>query len=114
MEGIDSISVNPIDQDIITILAENFDKEVITDIKGVLSIQIVVDQEGNSCVLSLENDTNIETKELNIKSIFDNKLRWTKPDENKSVIISIKFYGDSVELKRIGLNAEKGFHELLK
>ena len=110
----DSISVKPLDQDILTILAENFEKEVITEIRGLVSIQILVDQEGDSCVLSLENDTNIETTDLNIKNILDDKLRWTKPDKNKSVIVAIKFYGDSVELKRIGLNAEKGYHELLK
>lgn len=110
----DTISINTVDQDVVTILANSFKKEVRTDIRGILSIQILVDQEGNSCVLSVENKTNIKTDELDIKSIIDEKLKWTIPEENKSVIVSIKFYGDSVELKRIGLNADKGFHELLK
>ena len=106
----DKITVTP-NEDIINILSTKFDKEVVKRIRGVLSFQILVYKNGESCVLSLQNKTNIETDKLNIKEILENNLSWSKPDENKSAIVSIKFFGDSVGLKRIGMN-EKGFHEI--
>ena len=106
----DKITVTP-KEDIINILSTNFDKVVVEKIRGVLSFQILVYKNGESCVLSLQNETNIETDKLNLKEILENNLSWSKPDENKTAIVSIKFFGDSVGLKRIGMN-DKGFHEI--
>ena|SRR5690554_1163261 len=99
------------DNDILHLLANGFDKKVVKEIRGVLACQIIVDLEGNSCLLSIENQSNIKTEMLNIKNIIDDNLKWYKPREKTSVIFAVKFYGNEVELKRIGLNS-KGFHDL--
>jgi hypothetical protein len=98
--------------DFVKILSSNFDDETVKKIRGLLSLQIIVDADGKSCLLSLENETNISTANLAIKSIIDSKLLWEKPKEKISVILATKFYGNAVEVKRIGLSKEKGFHEL--
>lgn len=109
----DSIKVKIKGGNLINILAKNFDERVVKEIRGVLSFQVIVDLQGNSCLLSADNETNIKTEQLNLKNIIDNNLKWYKPKEKTSVILAIKFYGNEVELKRIGLNAEKGFHQLI-
>ncbi len=101
-----------IKSDIVKIFLNNFDKETVNNIRGVLALQIIVDTTGNSCLLSVKNYTNIKTNKLNLKKIIDRELLWEKPKKNAGIILAIKFYGDTVEVKRIGLNKEKGFHEL--
>lgn len=108
----DSISVRIKDPKLLEILAKNFDKEVVEKIKGDLSLQILVDLQGNSCLLSIENKTNIPTNQLHIKEIIDNKLKWHKPSEKTSPILAIRFYGDAAGIIRMGLGGEKGFHKL--
>jgi len=108
----DSIEVIETDKDLIYVLANNLDKENVKKIKGLLSFQIVVDLNGKSCLLSVDNDTNIPTEKLNLKEIIDKNLDWKKPTEKTSVIVALMFYGTSVEKKRIGMSSEKGFHPI--
>lgn len=106
----DSISLHPKNA-ILGILRNGFDKETVKTIDGILVLQILVDLEGNSCLLSVQNETNKKTEQLNLKNIIDNNLKWEIPEEKKSAIIAIQF-SEIVEAKRVGLNSEKGFHEL--
>lgn len=106
----DSIEVKSTDKDLVFVLAKNLEQESIKKIKGLLSCQIIVDQNGKSCLLSVNNETNIPSKELNLKEIIDQNLNWEKPTEKTSVIVAIMFYGKSVEKKRIGISSAKGFH----
>ncbi|MGY0391691.1 hypothetical protein ACW5R3_03885 [Bizionia sp. KMM 8389] len=96
--------------DIIKVLANNLDEQVISGIKGILSLQILIDDEGKSCLLSVDNETNIKNERLNLKNIINSKLEWYKPKEKISALIIIKFYGNEVELKRLGISPEKGLH----
>lgn len=98
--------------DFVQMLSSNLENKVVKDIRGILSLQIIVDINGKSCLLSFENDTNIDSSNLPLKTIIDNRLFWEKPKENTAVILAIKFFGNEVELKRIGMSKEKGFHEL--
>jgi len=107
----DSISIQPV-EDLIEILAFNMDEEVIKEIRGVLLIQVVVDQKGRSCLLSAENSTNIPTKKLFLKEMIDQNLFWQWPEEDISVMIGMNFHKDSVQFMRLGLNEEKGLHPL--
>lgn len=108
----DSIEVKETDKDLVYVLANNLEEENVKKIKGLLSCQIIVDLNGKSCLLSVDNDTNIPTEKLNLKEIIDKNLNWEKPTEKTSVIVAIKFYGTSVEKKRIGMSREKGFHQI--
>jgi len=108
----DSIKVKETDKDLVYVLANNLEEENIKKIKGLLSCQIIVDLNGKSCLLSVDNDTNIPTEKLNLKEIIDKNLYWKKPTEKTSVIVALMFYGTSVEKKRIGMSREKGFHQI--
>ena len=108
----DSIKVRETDKDLVYVLANNLETENVRKIKGLLSFQIIVDLNGKSCLLSVDNETNIPTEKLNLKEIIDNNLNWEKPIEKTSVIVAIMFYGTSVQKKRIGMSSEKGFHPI--
>jgi hypothetical protein len=108
----DSIKVRETDKDLVYVLANNLETENVKKIKGLLSFQIIVDLNGKSCLLSVDNETNIPTEKLNLKEIIDKNLNWEKPTEKTSVIVAIMFYGKSVEKKRIGMSSEKGFHPI--
>lgn len=98
--------------DFVKTLSSNFDDETVKKIRGILALQIIVGTDGKSCLLSLDNETNIDTSKLAIKAIIDEHLLWEKPKEKISVIVATKFYGNAVEIKRLGISKEKGFHEL--
>ena len=108
----DSISVRLKGAGLLEILEDNFDENVVKKIQGDLTLQVLVDLQGNSCLLSIENKTNIATESLNIKEIIDNKLKWYKPSKKTSPILAIRFSGAAAEVVRIGLNGKKGFHQL--
>ena len=93
-------------------MANNFSSNNIKKIKGELHLQIIVDLDGKSCLLSVENKTNIESEALELKCIIDNNLTLEKPNEKTSVMIALMFDGNEVALKRIGMSREKGFHEI--
>lgn len=80
-------------------------------IKGVLAIQVIVDIEGKSCLISMENKTNLKTAQLKkIKMIIDNELFWENSKDKVSPMYEFKFNKKSVEYKRFGLNANIGKH----
>ncbi|WP_040252094.1 hypothetical protein [Psychroserpens mesophilus] len=108
----DSIKVRPTEKDIVYVLENNLNKESIKKIRGLISFQIIVDLDGKSCLVSVDNETNISTTKLNLKEIIDQNLIWQKPTEKTSVIVAIKFHRKKVEKKRIGMNRKKGFYPI--
>jgi hypothetical protein len=88
----------------------SFDDKTKSKIKDVLSLQIVVDTDGRSCLLSLENKTNIKTAKLNLKKNIDENLIWNNSSNKVSALIILKFNSNSIQFKRIGINGKKGFH----
>ena len=108
----DTIKVKSTDKDLVYVLSNYLEKQNVKKIKGLLVFQIIVDLDGKSCLLSVNNKTNIPTESLNLKEIIDQNLNWEKPTEKTSVVIAIMFYGKEVRKKRIGMSAEKGFHPI--
>lgn len=107
----DSVTIQPV-EDLIEVLSINMEEETIEKIRGVLFIQILVDQRGRSCLLSAENSTNIATEKLFLKELIDQNLFWQWPDEKTAVVIGMNFRENAVQFLRMGINAEKGFHPL--
>jgi len=99
--------------DMTKIFKNGLNNKVQKQIKGIIKLQILVDTEGNSCLLSLKNETNIQTEKLNLKEIIDSKLVWNKPESMMSVILYISFKSGMMGFARLGLD-EKGFHKLLQ
>lgn len=80
-------------------------------IKGVLAIQIIVDLEGKSCLISMENKTNLKTAELKkLKMIIDTELFWENSKDKVSPMYEFKFNKKIVEYRRYGINANIGKH----
>ncbi len=79
---------------------------------GRLSLQIVVDLEGNSCLLSMYNQTTLLSAQLNLKKDIDQHLVWEKPAQKVAALVVLDFYGRRTTVKRIGLDADTGWHEL--
>lgn len=79
---------------------------------GTLALQIIVDKAGQSCLLSVKNDTNIKTSRLHLKENIDSKLTWEKIDAKIAAVVVLRFDAGVVSIKRLGMNGKKGVHEL--
>ncbi|MBP6184255.1 MAG: hypothetical protein KA479_04890 [Saprospiraceae bacterium] len=100
------------DEDFINIIIGGFGKKTKQKIKGILSMQIIVDLDGKSCLLSIENKTNISSSKLKIKNTIDTYLIWNKPTKKVAAIVVLNFSNNKISLKRFGLNGNIGWHEI--
>lgn len=108
----DSATARMDHSELISVITSGFSEEVKNQLKGVVSLQIIVDLEGKSCLLSVKNDTNTKTKKLKLKDTIDSKLLWQKPTKKVAAVIVIKFDSTVIQLKRLGTNGKRGVHEL--
>ena len=100
-------------EELIKFIADGFPEKLRNKIRGKLTLQVIVDLDGNSCLLSVKNDTNIKTEELGLKKIIDNNLVWNKPDKKVAAVVLLGFTRKEMKLKRLGMNAKRGVHELI-
>lgn len=100
------------DDKLIAIIVSGFEKNVKTKIAGVLQMQIIVDSNGNSCLLSIKNKTNIKTEALNLKNTIDQKLKWNRPMQGVSTLVVLYFEATQISLKRFGYSSEYGWQEI--
>src|SRR5699024_7018521 len=104
-------SIHPI-EDFLDVFSESLDAEVIKEIKGILFLQILVDEKGKSCLISVENNTNISTEKLYLKEMVNERLFWQRPEEKTSVMLGLNFREEFVNYIRVGLDAGKGVHPI--
>ncbi|MGK7392311.1 MAG: hypothetical protein ACNS60_18300 [Candidatus Cyclobacteriaceae bacterium M2_1C_046] len=100
------------DAELLQVLKSGFSNKAKEKIKGKLSLQLIIDAQGNSCLISLKNETNIRTKKLKLKETIDTNLKWNRPDRKVAVILILDFEGPEVTFTRFGMNKEKGVHVL--
>lgn len=93
-------------------LTKHFGTKLSKKIKGELQLQIIVDLEGNSCLISLKNETNVKTEKLDLKKWIDESVKWQIPTKKVSPIIYLDFSKSGIKFSRIGLNGKKGWHTL--
>ncbi|MCP4456572.1 MAG: hypothetical protein GY816_00870 [Cytophagales bacterium] len=108
----DSVTAKVADDEIMRIIANSMDEKSRTKISGDLLLQILVLEDGSSCLLSLGNKTNINTKKLNLKTALDEQLRWNPIDEKVAAIVSVIFVNQMIGIKRLGFNGFTGIHEI--
>ncbi len=96
------------------IVTQKFGDENLKKISGILKLQIIVDTDGKSCLLSVENGTNVETSQMNLKETIDQNLIWQKPSQKVAALVFLKFEGGKMYMKRMGLDGNLGWHELSK
>lgn len=108
----DSASARISHSELISIIASGFDEGVRNKLEGSLTLQILVDLEGKSCLISVKNDTNTKTKKLKLKETIDNNLVWNKPSMKVAAVVVLKFDSNGIKMKRLGMNGKTGVHEL--
>ena len=108
----DTVSVKLQNAEIARVFEKAIDSKSRAKIKGNLLLQVIVDTDGNSCLISIKNDTNIPSGKMRLKEVIDAELVWEKPKEKKSPMISLNFSGNALYITRLGLGGDKGIHEL--
>ncbi|MBZ4033167.1 hypothetical protein K6T82_00190 [Flavobacterium sp. 17A] len=86
-------------------LKNNLDKKKLSEIKGIIEVQILIDENGKSCLLSSVNKTNVSSKKINLQKAINNMSFWepaiskNKP-QNSSVSLIFEFENGIVSAKR--------------
>lgn len=110
----DSVDAKMAPVDFINTIINGVDEKVLSKIEGVLKLQIIVDTDGRSCLLSVGNETNVTTSKLKLKKNIDSLLIWGAPSQKVSPIVFLKFKDGKVTYKRMGVNGNTGWHELVE
>lgn len=98
---------------------EDFLKPVYYDLKenirkkldGELKLQILVDEDGNACLISADNKTNVPSKKLKLDKTI-RLTKWTNNTQKVSAIVVLFFEEGKVDMVRLGLNTKIGWHEI--
>lgn len=98
--------------DFIQRLKDHLGESKANKLRGTLRLQIIVDLSGNSCLLSIENSTNIKTKKLDLKNWIDETLVWEIPSKKVGAIIVLEFTDLGIGYRRLGMDGKKGWHYL--
>lgn len=69
---------------------------------GDLGLQILVDKRGNSCLVSVRNDTNIKLKKMKLSANINNELDWPRQPNKISTLILFQFKEGEISVKRLG------------
>ncbi|MEL7146608.1 MAG: hypothetical protein AAFO69_09595 [Bacteroidota bacterium] len=108
----DSAIAKVSDNEIRKVIVSSVNPKSINKIYGDLLLQVLVSEDGSSCLLSLENRTNVKTKRLNLKEAIDHQLKWGSIDKKVAAIIAVKFGNQRIDIKRLGLNGISGIQEI--
>ena len=98
----------------IKLIKSCYKAENIKNLKGTISLQVLVDFDGKSCLISYEQGTNFKFSNHILKKKIDQNLIWEKPKKKVSPLYIFKFNKNSTQYIRLGLNADKGEHVLEK
>ncbi|MBP1616258.1 MAG: hypothetical protein H6Q14_85 [Bacteroidetes bacterium] len=108
----DSIIAKVDNKQLVNLIFESLDAQAWDYIEGYLMLQVIVGLDGGSCLLSLENKTNIPTSQMNLKSVIDSELIWQKPSCITSAILLVVIGKNGVAVKRFGSNGKGGWRIL--
>ena len=92
---------------LIKIVLSSLDDKSKSKIEGVLSLQIIVNLDGSSCLISMKNETNIKSSKFKLKDVIDT-IKWEIPIKKISPLIQLKFNPNSIQYRRLGINGNKG------
>jgi len=96
---------------IIDAVKSGIEIKALSRISGVLTLQVLVDTDGTSCLISLENKTNVSTKKLQLKQAIDS-LIWSNPAKKVAAIVALKFDDGVIQMRRMGFDGNQGWHQL--
>ena len=84
------------------VVTMGWDKKMFKGAEGYLGLQILIDNRGNSCLMSVRNDTSMKLKKMNLEENINNNLKWQRIAKKVSAIILLEFDGDKISVKRLG------------
>lgn len=90
------------DQRIKEVVMMGWDKKMTNGADGILGLQILIDNRGRSCLMSVRNDTNLKLKKMNLEENINNNLKWQTVSKKVSAIILLEFDGEDISVKRLG------------
>lgn len=97
---------------LIETVSQSWSKKMVDKAEGYLGLQILVDKRGNSCLVSVRNDTNLNLKKLDLnKSIADN-LKWPRMSGKICVIVLLEFKDGQISMKRLGTQDMRNLVEI--
>ncbi|PJJ59074.1 hypothetical protein [Hymenobacter chitinivorans] len=108
----DTVTAKTDTQALLTLVTSALSTAEAQKLRGTLLLQIIVDNDGNSCLISLQNETNVRTSKLRLKENIDGKLHWEKSRAKVAAVVLLKFEEGTTTLKRLGMDGKKGVHEL--
>jgi hypothetical protein len=80
-------------------------------LRGELVLQIIVEPGGSGCLISVQNNTNVKSGKLRLKESVDG-LKWQGGRRRVAAVVSLSFADGQLDVKRLGMNANKGVHAL--
>lgn len=96
----------------VTKLQDAIGKKTCAKLRGEIKLQIIVDLNGNSCLISMENDTKLKPKDFDFKKFIDEEIHWQIPSKKVGPIIVLEFTKYGIGYRRLGMNGNRGWHFL--
>ncbi len=86
-------------------LLDKFDKKSLSKIKGIIEVQVLIDENGKACLLSSVNQTNISSKKLGLQKAINSTSNWESAisdnkKANSSVSLVFEFENGNFSAKR--------------
>lgn len=86
-------------------LLDKFDKKILSEIKGIIEVQILINEDGKACLLSSVNQTNISSKKLGLQKAINYNSNWESAISdnkkiNSSVSLVFEFENGNFSVKR--------------
>ncbi len=98
----DKITVPQDPERIKEVVTMGWDKKMLKGAEGYLGLQILIDNRGRSCLMSVRNDTNLKLKKMNLEENINNNLKWQSLSTKVSAIILLEFVKEDIIVKRLG------------
>lgn len=98
---------------LLTEILSNIDSTKIAKLIGEINIQIFVDEYGNVCCISMENNLNKVGKKIDFPKIIKNSTKWSPPIREGKItsictIVKLVFSNDNIIIQRQGFNRKLG------
>ncbi len=107
------------DEDLLSDLLKTIGKEEKNKIRGNIYFQVVVDENGYHCCMSIKNELNVVGRKIDFKLLMDSETSWEEPireGEATTVcaMVKIEFNRKTIVIKRLGFNGKTGWVELTR
>ncbi|WP_153042781.1 hypothetical protein [Rufibacter ruber] len=90
-------------KEILSALLSGLPEKARTQVRGILTLQIMVEENGSSCLVSLRNETNYTTRKWHLPENISQRLTWHHVKKKVSVVLAVKFSEKGAQFLRYGI-----------